>query len=412
MILALVVLGIAGKVLFDQGRAWHHFRAGKADLERHHNLKASEHLEACLQTWPRDPDVLFLAARALGRLDDFEKAEVYLKQCEATPRLAENVALQRILLRAARGDVDGVRGYCRALIDQDHAALPLLFEAMVRGYLRVYRLAEATRLLEEWQKRQPDNPQALLLLGRLHEQLNNHAEAAAAFQRVLEADTDQSEARLLLAAVLLDLRKAQEALPHVERLREELPRHRLVQVFLARCLDQVGRQAEALGVLDELLERQPAYAPALAERGKLAVRAGDLELAESLLQEACLREPGDYSAHYQLYLCLTLRDKKVQAKEVLERMTQIDDNQTLIREITTAKMPRAPHNPDVHQELGTALMRTGSVEEGLLWLQSALTLDPKHARTHQALADFYMRQGQLGRAARHRQLAGKSEPRP
>jgi tetratricopeptide (TPR) repeat protein len=406
LVLALVALGVGGKVLFDQGWAWYHFRAGKVELERHHNLRALEHLEACLQTWPRDPDALFLTARACGRLGDFDRAEAYLKQCEGTHRLAEDVGLERVLLRAARGDVDGVSGYCRALIDKGHPAASLLFEAMISGYLRVYRFADAGRYLEQWLKKQPDNPQALLLQGRLFEQLNNHAEAAAAFQRVLDLDPEQNEARLLLAGILLDLRKGQEALPHLQRLRDELPGHRLIQVLLARCLDHVGRRSEAQTVLDDLLSGQQTYAPALAERGKLAVREGDLELAESLLREACLREPGDYSAHYQLYLCLTLRDKKSEAKEVLQRMNEINENQAKIREITGGKMQRAPRNPEVHYELGATLLRAGSVEEGLQWLQSALKLDPKHGPTHQVLANHYLQLGQFGRAARHRELAG------
>ncbi len=411
VLVAVVFLGVGGKVLLEQGSAWYHFRAGKADLKRHHNLRALEHLEACLQTWPRDPDVLLLAARALGCLGDFDKAETYLKQCEASPRLKEDVALQGLLLRAARGDVDGVGNYCRALLDQDHSQAPLLFEAMASGYMRVYRLAEATRYLEEWLKRHPDNPQAHFLQGRLHEQLENYAEAAASFQRVLEVDPDHIEARLVLAGVLLDLNKAQESLPHVERLRTELPAHRLVPVFLARCLDQAGRQAEARTVLDDLLARHPGYPPALAERGKLAVRLGELELAESLLREACLRQPGDPAAHYQLYLCLTLRAKKAEAKDVLKRMNEINDDAEKIREIISRKMRHAPHDPDVQHELGTTLLRTGAVEEGLRWLHSALKVNPKHAPTHRALADFYLHAGEFGRAARHRELAGLERAR-
>src|SRR4051794_4008729 len=57
----LALLGLllgAFLLLRPQVLAWHHFRAARLDLERYHNRQAILHLQACLRTWPTDPDVL------------------------------------------------------------------------------------------------------------------------------------------------------------------------------------------------------------------------------------------------------------------------------------------------------------------------------------------------------------------
>src|SRR5262249_37737011 len=87
--------------------AWHEFRAGRTALERYSPLEASEHFEACLQVWPNDPDALVLAARAARRLDAFEKAEELLNRAHGMKRNYDPI-LERLMLRAARGELDQV----------------------------------------------------------------------------------------------------------------------------------------------------------------------------------------------------------------------------------------------------------------------------------------------------------------
>jgi hypothetical protein len=41
-----------------------------------------------------------------------------------------------------------------------------------------------------------------------------------------------------------------------------------------------------------------------------------------------------------------------------------------------------------------------------------LQVNPRHARTHDALADYYEGRGDAHQAARHRQLAGQDRPGP
>jgi tetratricopeptide (TPR) repeat protein len=405
-ILLLLPLGLGIYWAVGQWNAWSHLRAARYSVERYQSQQALIHTHACLRVWPRDPEVLLLAARTTRRLGDFDKADAYLKQCAASGKLAEEAELEAVLLRVARGDGEGVEPYCRALIDQGHPATSLLFEALVHGHMQGYRLRAASAYLEVWRKRHPDNPQALVFEGIMHSQLQDHRSAATAYRRALEVEPDLHEARLYLADALLEAHEAYKALTHLEYVCLRVPGHTAAQVRLAACLAQVNRQREAEQVLDDLIARDPSYAPALFERGQLAARAGQLDRAERLLRTACSLRPGDYQAHYQLYLCLGQGGKADEAGEVLKRLEQLKEDHARIREIVTAQMQRAPRDPNLQQELGSLLLRTGGVEEGLRWFRRALSIDPDHAPTHRALAEFFERVGDLGRAAQHRALAG------
>jgi tetratricopeptide (TPR) repeat protein len=403
--IVLVLLGAAGKFAFDHLWAWHHWRAGRDRMEKYHSREALEHLEACLQVWPRDAEALLLAARAARRLSDFDRAERHLDGCARQSGQSEHVALERLMLRAARGEVDAVGNTCQTLIDQGHPQTPLIYEALAAGCMRLYRVNDAAFALQRWQAKQPDNTQAKLMEGLLHHQVHNGREAARAFQRVLDLDPDNHQARLFLATVYLEQMQGREALPHLEYLRKVMPDHVGVQVLLGSCLDRIGRQQEAQQVLEGVLARLPHHPTALAERGKMALRSGDLDRAERMLLEACARAPSDLASHYQLYLCLSKRGKKAEAQEVLDRFNQLEKDLGRIHEITSREMQKTPLRAALHHELGTAYLRTGGLAEGERWLKSALQLDPGHEPSHRALADHYQQFGQPARAARHRAQA-------
>jgi Tfp pilus assembly protein PilF len=54
-------------------------------------------------------------------------------------------------------------------------------------------------------------------------------------------------------------------------------------------------------------------------------------------------------------------------------------------------------------------LRAGAAKEGLRWLQSALHENPRHVGAHKALASYYQKIGEAGRALQHQDLARKIE---
>jgi predicted Zn-dependent protease len=380
-------------------------------VEHYHTNEALPHLQACLSVWPRDPQTLLLAARSARRTGEFDWADHYLDQYqELRGKDDEALFIERVLVSAERGEVNSVSRFCQALVERNHPATPLILEALANGYLRRARPRDAERALEEWLKRQPDNPQALHIRGQMHdEELRTH-DAITDYRRVLAIDPKMEDARLRLCESLMHLGLTNEALPHLEYLSQRRPNNPKIQVHLARCYDRIERLADAEQILTALLDRQPDYGPALAERGKLALRAGRTSEAEQWLRQAVERQPGDILAHYQFALCLEKNGKAEEAQQVRAHLVEVEGDMRRIQDISKEKMQQSPHDPDLHYELGAIALRYGLVESGLRWLHRALNEDPNHAPTHKALMEYYQSIGAFGRAAEHRRKAGISSP--
>jgi tetratricopeptide (TPR) repeat protein len=408
-ILLLTLIGLGLGLGTVQLVGLYHLRAARLALEKYHSDEAQEHLLVCLQMWPHHGEALFLAARAARRLGTLEEAEFFLDQAEQVREQNKDVVLERVLLQVQRGEVDRLGAYCRALVDRDHPATPLVLEALVRGFINQYRLQEADACLQLWDKRQPDNPQAAFLRGLKYEQQTRPSEAVVGYRHAVELDPGYNDARLRLSGLLLVIGQGAEALPHLEYLQKRKPNNPQVLVYLARCKGMLGQQAEAERLLDDLLARQPTFAPALTERGTLAVRAGQLEEGERWLRQASKLDPGDLPLHYQLYQCLERLGKSEEAQELQPRLKQIEDDIHRIQDIVGSEMQQNPHDAELHYEAGMISLRAGAPKEALRWLQSALRENPRHLGAHKALATYYQKIGESARALQHQEQARQIE---
>ncbi|HZV05674.1 MAG TPA: tetratricopeptide repeat protein [Gemmataceae bacterium] len=409
---AILLLGLLGVafLVYPQLQAWRHLSAARAAIQKNHNLEAIRHLQICLKTWPNDAEVLFLAARTARRAGAYGEAEQALEKYEAQRGSDELAALERILLRAENGEMNEVDGFCKHWIENGHPDAPFIFEASVRGYLQAYRLSDAWRCVQRWRQEQPNNPQTYYLEGQIHDCSGVSWAALEAYQKVLQADPEHEEARLKLTAALMERRSFTEAVPHLEHLLQHMPDEPLVPVRLALCRDILGQTDEAVRILDELLARQPHCAPALVERGKIALNRGQYEQAESWLREAVALAPGEHEARYQLVQCLRRAGKDAEAQQEDQRLSRLEIDLRRMDEITNLRMSQAPNDPALHGELGAIMLRNGFVEQGMHWLQSALKLDGRCPPAHQALAEYYQQLGDAEKAENHRRLAGIPAP--
>ncbi len=403
--LVLGFLGIAVLLVSPHVKAWYHLRAARLALKQYHNLEAIRHLQMCIKTWPADADVLILAARTARRAGDYVEAEIALDKYEAQRGSDEAAELERVLLRADSGDVDWAARYCKRWIEQGHPETPFIYEAMAHGYLHAYRLPDLRLLLERWHKEQPDNPQSFYVEGELHDCEGVSEQAVLSYKRVLQLDPEHDEARMKLTAALAERRAFDEMLPHLEYLQQHQPDDLQVLVRLAACHAFLGRQEAAIQLLDDVLARRPDFAPALAERGKLALENGDYTAAEQWLREAVEGNPGDHQSRFNLVQCLRRGGKEAEAHKHEQQLKQLEVDLKRIDEIANRRMAQTPNDPALHCELGTVLLRCGFIEQGLHWLDTALRHDAHCTAAHQALAQYYQRIGATERAEHHRRLA-------
>jgi tetratricopeptide (TPR) repeat protein len=399
-LLAVVMVGCVAWLGWN-AYGWHHWISANRSLSAGHNKQAANHLTAALRVWPKDAGVHLLAARVSWLNEDFEGAEHHLALCQNDPAAADAAQLERVLVRAAKGDVDAVEGFCYALLEEKHPQTPMVLRALAIGNLPLLRLGETARMLDRWLELEPDHPQAIYLYARVHQQTGNNLDALKFFRRAIELDPSRNDARLALASLHLDLGQAQEALPLLQEACRREPSNTGAKSRLAQGLAMLGRTEEAAVLLDEVLTLRPSLASALLERGKIALRDERLAEAEDYLQQACQSEPNNRAAHYQLLQCLKQGGKTSEARATQERLSQIDDDSKRINDIITVELPQGRLNPELHAELGELLLNAGAVDDGLRWINRALQLAPRLPRAHRALARHYQSLGQARLAQQH-----------
>jgi Flp pilus assembly protein TadD len=123
-------------------------------------------------------------------------------------------------------------------------------------------------------------------------------------------------------------------------------------------------------------------------RGRAALKNGDSAAAETWLRQALHGNPVDHRARYSLILCLNQNGKEEEARQHQQQLDRLEEDLALYNTIVTKEILQKPRDPSLHCTLGQILLRGGQREEGLRWLQSALSLDPQYAPARQALEDY------------------------
>jgi tetratricopeptide (TPR) repeat protein len=395
--------------------AAHHLRAARECLSRYHNQEARHHLEMCARVRPEDPELLLLVARASRRMGAFDVAEEALARYEQKHGVDDDLTLERMLFRAEHGEIELVERFFRARVEAGHPDSSLILEALVRSFIRNYRLKEAEDCVNRWLELEPDNTQAVLDRGILAEVRQMRIEAADYYRRVVELDPQHDDARLRLARILVELGQASAALPHLNYLQPRFPDDPQIAVYQARCLELLGQQSQAVETVNQVLARFPESAEALVLKGRLMMQNGQLEESEELLRRAVALDPGTYTTRYQLYTCLSQRGKMEEAKEESNRLKQLEEDMRTLEQMAGGKMQQTPHDPALHYQIAQIALRTGQVEEAVRWLQNALREDPNYVPAHQMLALYYQRIGKPILASQHREQAragGGAAPAP
>jgi tetratricopeptide (TPR) repeat protein len=410
--LALGILGtgIVAAFLWRQ----YHLSAAERALQRYDFDEAQYHLDSCLQIPWDSAAVHLLAAQAARRRDAYAEAERHLAACVGLGGMTEAVARERLLLTAQQGDLDGIEGLLQARTGADNPEAVLVLEALAKGYANRFWQSHALVYLNLLIERQPQHPQAWLMRARVweHRALQGESERDADALRDYEKAVElhpSFEARLGLAGALYRMGRPWEAMLAYEQLRTLQAGNPEVLLGLARCRCSLHEVNEGRRLLELLVEQHPDDAAALLELGRVALHAGQLALAEKWLrQAAAVAPPYDGEAHRVLSQCLEAAHKTEDAHRCLDELHQ-REAKVLDVERLTLRANREPGNVALRYEVAMKRMRLGREQDAVAALFFVLDQDPRHGPAHQALADYFERTGQPGRAARHRR-AGFPSP--
>lgn len=406
--LAIAILLItSGGYLGVQGWGWYHLDRAAASLHQFDLEAARQHVQKCLTLWPRSPQVHLLASRAARRANDFALAEEHLDQCRqyAPPGMADDIAFEWSLQRAAMGDLSTVEGSLQARLLKRPTDAPLIWEALAEGYRRHFRMPEALRTLDTWLHFEPQNAHAYFLRGEVHRQVGALNRARAEYEHVIELQPDHREARRHLARCLVQVGRYQEAAQHLDALLRESPDDADLLTLKARSLYDLGQRQEGIALLEKALRLHPDDGPALRERARAAFAAEQFPEAEQWYRQAVAVLPDNYEVQWGLYQTLQAQHKTAEADEQLAKAQQLKNAFERIHEIQTHEMTQRPDDPNLHAELGEMLLQVGQEAAGEAQLLIALQLDPNLLAAHEALARWYDQHGQPDLAQQYRLAA-------
>ncbi len=415
LLLATVLLAVAGYLLWRQGSAYLELRAARAKLDEYKFVEAEDHLTKCLAVWPDSADVWLLAAQTARRREDYAKAEERYAQVQKlnNGQTTDELNFERILLQAQL-DPDDKLDYLRQLVEAHDPRSNLILEAMIRGYMRRHRYLDAGFLTNVWLERKPDDPYALLCRGAVRDQIGPRNQCVDDFQRVLEINPDQEEARMRLSRSLLELARPSEALATIRPLVDKYPNEPKVLTTLGECQDAVGEFAAAEATARKVVAIQPDYEEALVLLAKILIDREQFDEAERHVRQAIKLRPSLYQARLQLHRVLVSTHRDKEAEEVKAFLTNSAKDSVRLAAITSEELPKAPRNPVLFLEVGQIFLRASEPAIAVHWLSDGLRYAGSspvlQRQLHAELATAYTKLGDTSRAETHVRSANP-EPR-
>lgn len=289
-----------------------------------------------------------------------------------------------------------------------------IYEAMVRGYFAALLIREGRFMIESWRQWRPTSPRPYRFEAEAAAMSGDLQAEIAAYRGYLAVDPTDYETRILLAEALLNHHEYDEALDILRDCGSERPADVPVLIGVGECLLRKGELKAARENLDAALGMplvESQRVTVLILLAKLAIAMSDQPRALELLREAVQLSPSNMPALYALGQSLERVGRGEEAKKYLDRwhvLKQVSDRAHEVHE----DLMRSPDSADLRCEMGTLLLKKDPLDvNGLNWLFSALSRDPRHLDAHLALAGYYKRAGDLKAAKQHREIAEQLQAR-
>jgi tetratricopeptide (TPR) repeat protein len=258
----------------------------------------------------------------------------------------------------------------------------------------------------------PDNPGFHANLGQALLALRRIDVARAAFLRAAALDPGTPQFGVAAASCLAMQGSLEQAGRELRAATQRHPGYALAWYNLGNVLQEQERHEESLEYFSRAIQLDPALPDAHNNLGRALHRLERFEAAEQAYRR-CLALRPDYAlGNFNLASVLMDRGRFAEAvavcRQALERAPRdaelrlkLGSAHTHLGEMTAAleafraAADAAPANPRALWAYGYALIRTGSEEEGIRWLERAWALQPESQTFRAALSTLYLSLGNL-----------------
>ena len=209
------------------------------------------------------------------------------------------------------------------------------------------------------------NTKTAVLEGLAHHRAGRLPEAEAAYRRVLDADPDQPDALNLLGAVAQHFGRYDEAVGLIERALSVGPPAAETHTNFANALMAQGRFDAAIDAYTRSIELKPHVAATHNALGAAFMARGHTDRAAESFDRATALDPTDMEAHGNLgAACLALG--------------RFDDAAGAFRRVIELK----PNHAEAHKHLGVSLIRSNRTDDAMAAFQRAVDCRADYGGAH------------------------------
>ena len=236
--------------------------------------------------------------------------------------------LDTALAYLRRGDLEKAEAAFRAILEgepENPDALVLLGDLLQRGD----RAGEAVGLVEKAiaaapaQGREAD-PSWRILLTDVKRKSGDPEGALVEVDVLIKESPNTKEFIFLRAEILQQLAQHEDAIAGYEAFLERMPGHAQSLNNMGVSLRELGRLAEAGAAFMKAIEARPNYAQAALNAGQLLSEIGNMEPAIGLLRRAHSLEPDNSIAEFALIDALQVGEQVDEAERLSEKVYKRD----------------------------------------------------------------------------------------
>jgi protein O-GlcNAc transferase len=218
-------------------------------------------------------------------------------------------------------------------------------------------------------------------LGEAFRALHRSAEAADCYRRALQLKPDFAEAHNNLGAALKEQGKLDETVACYRRALQLKPDHAAAHNNLGNALKDQGKPNEAIACYRRALALKPGVAVVHYNLGNVLEEKGQFDEASACYRRALELQPDHAAAHNNLGNALKKQGNLAGAIDCYRQA-----------------LKRTPDDPEVHNNLGNTLQEQGKLDEAADCLRRAVQLKPNYAEAHNNLGNALKEQGNVDEA--------------
>lgn len=289
-------------------------------------------------------------------------------------------------------------------------------------------LDQAIQLYRQILTSQPDQPDALHLLGVAALQRGQPKQAIELIERAIALEPSQAAYHANLAEAYRAVGQPQRAISCCQIALRLQPVYPECANNFGSLLMQTGQPAEAVKLFQLAVEQRPDFALAHNNLGNACRVVGDIEKSLTHFRRAVELNPQMGFAHGNLGQLLLECDRAQEALQHCREAVRLQPQSApacnnlgnvfrKLGQFREAKacyaeaMRLAPNLAMVHHNLGDILQQENKADEARKWYEQALQLEPNSARFHTSLANLLLKEHDSVAAEAHLRAAVAHEPR-